>query len=133
MEFGLKAGFTSQTLRSFGNQNNYDCIVKILALFRFKEVRSSWLTLNEIMIVLLAKGTQGQPFKSALTFSSWFITWCTMCFADSEGHPTNTISGRPLTMFQIEARIQTKEKACSIIPDNDPQCPTRPGHNLLSR
>ena len=32
----------------------------ILILFRFKAIRSSWLALNEIMIVLIAKGTQGR-------------------------------------------------------------------------
>ena len=31
----------------------------ILTLFRFKAIRSSWLALNEILIVLIAKGTQG--------------------------------------------------------------------------
>ena len=34
-------------------------LFEILTLFRFKAIRSSWLTLNEIMIVLIAKGTQG--------------------------------------------------------------------------
>ena len=33
-------------------------LFKIFTLFRFKEIRSSWLTLNEIMIVSIAKGTQ---------------------------------------------------------------------------
>ena len=34
-------------------------LFEILTLFRFKEIRYSWLTLNEIMIALIAKGTQG--------------------------------------------------------------------------
>ena len=34
-------------------------LFEILTLFRFKAIRSSWLTLNEIMIALIAKGTQG--------------------------------------------------------------------------
>ena len=46
----------------------------------------------------------------------------------------NVISGRHfLATFEIEARIQTKEKPCSIIPDSVPQCPTRPGLKFLSR
>ena len=48
------------TLRSFGNQTIMIVLFKILALFRFKAIRSSWLTLNEIMIALIAKGTQGK-------------------------------------------------------------------------
>ena len=34
-------------------------LFKILTLFRFKAIRSSSLTLNEILIALIAKGTQG--------------------------------------------------------------------------
>ena len=33
-------------------------LFKILLLFYFKVIRSSWLTLNEILIVSIAKGTQ---------------------------------------------------------------------------
>ena len=33
-------------------------LFKILTLFHFKAIRSSWLTLNEILIVSMAKGTQ---------------------------------------------------------------------------
>ena len=33
-------------------------LFKILTLFHFKAVRSSWLTLNEFLIVSIAKGTQ---------------------------------------------------------------------------
>ena len=33
-------------------------LFKILTLFHFKAIRSSWLTLNEILIVSIAKGTQ---------------------------------------------------------------------------
>ena len=32
-------------------------LFKILTLFHFKAIRSSWLTLNEILIVSMAKGT----------------------------------------------------------------------------
>ena len=34
-------------------------LLYILTLFRFKAIRSSSLTLNEILIALIAKGTQG--------------------------------------------------------------------------
>ena len=33
-------------------------LFKILTLFHFKAIRSSWLTFNEILIVSIAKGTQ---------------------------------------------------------------------------
>ena len=33
-------------------------LFKILTSFHFKAIRSSWLTLNEIFIVSIAKGTQ---------------------------------------------------------------------------
>ena len=33
-------------------------LFKILTLFHFKAIRSSWLTLKEILIVSMAKGTQ---------------------------------------------------------------------------
>ena len=41
-------------------------LFEILTLFRFKAIRSSWLTLNEIMIVLIAKGTQGGCHRTAI-------------------------------------------------------------------
>ena len=44
-------------------------LFEILALFRFKEIRSSWLTLNEIMIALIAKGAQGQ--SSTFAQQAW--------------------------------------------------------------
>ena len=34
-------------------------LLKILALSHFKALKSSWLTLNDILIALIAKGTQG--------------------------------------------------------------------------
>ena len=38
-------------------------LFKILTLFRFKAIRSSSLTLNEIMIALIANRTQGYSWK----------------------------------------------------------------------
>ena len=39
-------------------------LFKILELFHFKTIRSSSLNLNEIMIALIAKGTQGTLYRS---------------------------------------------------------------------
>ena len=64
-------------LPSFGNHNNHDLIVlfKILALFRFKVTRSGSLTLNEIMIALIAKakGTK-RKFPCCLGFDGYLRT-----------------------------------------------------------
>ena len=46
-------------------------LFNILTLFRFKALRSSSLTLNEIMIALMAKGTQdmiGRQLKALASF-----------------------------------------------------------------
>ena len=51
---------TTSTIDAFEEANGIMIVLfEILILFCFKQIRSSWAALNEIMIALIAKGTQG--------------------------------------------------------------------------